>query len=56
LRAAFGGQPGGARKSAGGLNFPEVYRLRSAARQANRVVCTLASPSEKRYFFTEVFS
>jgi hypothetical protein len=34
LRAAFAGQPGGARKSSEGLNFPGFYRKRQAARQA----------------------
>jgi hypothetical protein len=34
LRAAFAGQPGGARKSSEGLNFPGLYRARQAARQA----------------------
>jgi hypothetical protein len=56
LRAAFGGRSGGARKSVEGLNFPGFCRVHLAARQAVRLFLPLASPSEKRFFFTWVLS
>ncbi|WP_237886513.1 hypothetical protein [Pseudomonas sp. PGPR40] len=56
LRTVFGGQPGGAGKSAQGLNFPGVGHGYLAARQAVRVFHHLANSFKKRFFSTRVFS
>jgi hypothetical protein len=48
LRAAFADQPGGARKSFEGLNFPGLYRTRQAARQAARqAVLEVSAPARQ---------